>query len=215
MPEVPTAGPAGDDRQRWPFSTICVFCGSSPGRDPAYLAAATETGAILAGAGIDVVYGGGSAGLMGALADAALDAGGHVTGILPTGLFPDGVTASPERDHHTGTFLVEEVDDMHARKARFHELSDGFMVLPGGLGTLEEMAEIATWAQIGIHDRPIGFLDVLGYFDPLMDWLDRAVTEGFLTAEARRQLHVAPDPAALLGRMARQRVGGEPTWLDA
>ena len=192
-----------------------MFCGSSPGRDPAYLAAATETGALLGGAGIALVYGGGSAGLMGALADAALDAGGRVTGVLPTGLFPDGVTASPERDHHRGTFVVEEVEDMHARKARFHELAEGFVVLPGGLGTLEEMAEIATWAQIGIHDRPIGFLDVRGYFDPLLAWFDRAVGEGFLSATAREQLYVAADPVELLDRMARHDAVVEPKWLDA
>lgn len=189
-----------------------MFCGSSPGRDPAYLSAATETGTVLARAGIDIVYGGGSAGLMGALADAALDAGGRVTGVLPTGLFPDGVTATPVRDHHTGSLVIEEVEDMHARKARFHALSDAFLVLPGGLGTLEEMAEIATWAQIGIHDSPIGFLDVLGYFDPLMAWLDRAVEEGFLRASTRAQLLVDPDPVGLLGQMAASRPTAEPKW---
>lgn len=195
------------------FASVCVFCGSSPGRDPAYLAAAAETGATLARRGIDIVYGGGSAGLMGALADAALDGGGRVTGVLPTGLFPDGVTATPVRDHHTGTFVIEEVEDMHARKARFHALSDAFLVLPGGLGTLEEMAEIATWAQIGIHDRPIGFLDVLGYFDPLMAWLDRAVDEGFLRASTRAQLLVGPEPAPLLQEMAELRPVDEPKWI--
>ncbi len=117
---------------------------------------------------------------MGALATAALDAGGDVIGILPAGLFPDGVTASPLRDHHAGTFALEEAVDMHARKARFHALGDAFIVLPGGMGTLEEFSEVATWAQIGIHDRAIGFLDVNGYFDALLDWFDRAVADGFL-----------------------------------
>jgi uncharacterized protein (TIGR00730 family) len=196
------------------FDRICVFCGSSPGRDPLHLAAATETGAVLAERGIGVVYGGGSAGLMGALADAALAAGGDVVGVLPTGLFPDGVTASPLRDHHPGTFSVEEVADMHARKARFHALADGFIVLPGGLGTLEEMAEVATWAQIGLHDRPIGFLDVNGYYDALMSWFDRAVEEGFLLASTRAQLYVADDVASLLQRMASHRQVREPKWVD-
>ena len=169
---------------------------------------------MLAERGIGVVYGGGSAGLMGALADAALTAGGDVVGVLPTGLFPDGVTASPLRDHHSGTFTVEEVADMHARKARFHALADGFVVLPGGLGTLEEMAEVATWAQIGLHDRPIGFLDVNGYYDALMSWFDRAVEEGFLIAATRAQLYVADDVGSLLERMASHRQVREPKWVD-
>lgn len=196
------------------FGRICVFCGSSPGADPAYLAAAIETGTALAERGIGLVYGGGSAGLMGALADAALSAGGHVVGVLPTGLFPDGVTASPLRDHHRGTLRVEEVETMHARKARFHDLADGFVVLPGGLGTLEEMAEIATWAQIGLHDRPIGFLDVNGYYDLLMAWFDRAVEERFLTAATRSQLHIDPDPVALIELMSMHRPVREAKWLD-
>jgi uncharacterized protein (TIGR00730 family) len=197
------------------FRRICVFCGSSPGRNPAYLASAVEMGTALAERRIGLVYGGGSAGLMGALADAALDAGGDVVGVLPTGLFPDGVTASPLRDHHTGTLVIEEVEDMHARKARFHALSDGFVVLPGGLGTLEEMAEIATWAHIGIHDDPIGFLDVDGYFDALLAWFDRAVDDGFLRASARDQLHVSHDPVVLLERMAAHRPVREAKWMSS
>ena len=197
-----------------PFRRICVFCGSSPGRDPAYLAAATELGALLAQRGIAVVYGGGSAGLMGALATAALDAGGHVTGVLPAGLFPDGVTASPLRDHHAGTFVLEEAVDMHARKARFHDLADGYVVLPGGLGTLEEAAEVATWAQIGLHERPVGFLDVGGYWDALFAWLDRAVADGFLLGTTREQLLLATDPVALLERMAAHSPVHESKWID-
>lgn len=191
-----------------------MFCGSSAGRRASYLAAATEVGTLLGRNGIGLVYGGGSAGLMGALADAALDAGADVVGVLPTGLFPDGVTASPVRDHHRGRFRLEEVEDMHARKARFHDLSDGFIVLPGGLGTLEETAEIATWAQIGIHSMPIGFLDVDGYFDALFAWFDRAVEDGFLRASAREQLHLATDPVELLDRMASHEVTTEPKWID-
>lgn len=196
------------------FGRICVFCGSSPGRDPAYVLAAADTGRLLAERGIGVVYGGGSAGLMGALADAALGAGGEVIGVLPVGLFPDAVTATPLRDHHTGSFRLEEVADMHARKARFHALADGYIVLPGGLGTLEEMAEVATWAQIGLHDSPIGFLDVDGYYDPLMAWFDRAVEERFLAPTVRAQFHVAADPADLLARMSDHRPVREGKWLD-
>lgn len=196
-----------------PFRNICVFCGSSSGHRPSYLAAATEVGTVLGRNGIGLVYGGGSAGLMGALADAALDSGADVVGVLPTGLFPAGVTASPLRDHHHGHLRIEEVEDMHARKARFHDLADAFIVLPGGLGTLEEMAEIATWAQIGIHAMPIGFLDVDGYFDTLFAWFDRAVDDGFLRASTREQLHLATDPVELLDRMASREVTTEPKWI--
>ncbi len=212
MAATPTPTPSGPGR--WPFRRICVFCGSSAGTDPAYREAAAATGRLLGEHGIGVVYGGGSAGLMGALAGAALDAGAEVTGILPAGLFPDGVTASPLRDHHSGTFVLEEADDMHARKARFHALGDAFVVLPGGMGTLEEMSEVATWAQIGIHDRAIGFLDVNGYFDSLLAWFDRAVTDGFLRRSARELLHVETDPVSLLDRLAAHRPANEAKWID-
>lgn len=161
-----------------------MFCGSSPGRDPAFLGAARDLGRTLAERGIGVVYGGGSAGLMGALATAALEAGGDVTGVLPAGLFPDGVTASPLRDHHPGTFTLEEALDMHARKARFHQLADAYVVLPGGLGTLEELAEVATWAQLGIHRRPIVVVDVEGFWAPLRRLLHEAAAGGFLSDQS-------------------------------
>lgn len=196
------------------FGRVCVFCGSSAGSDPAYRAAAAATGTALAARGIVTVYGGGSAGLMGALATAALDHGGHVIGVLPTGLFPDGVTASPLRDHHDGRFDLVEVPDMHARKARFHALADAYLVLPGGLGTLEEMAEVATWAQIGLHDSPIGFLDVNGYFRSLLDWVDRAVGDGFLTTTHRDSLIRSEDVDDLLDRLASQRTRQESKWID-
>ena len=212
MPATPLAddSPSG----RWPFRRVCVFCGSSAGTDPAYREAAAALGRLLGEQGIGLVYGGGSAGLMGALADAALDAGADVVGILPAGLFPDGVTASPLREHHSGTFSLEETADMHARKARFHALGDAFVALPGGLGTLEELSEVATWAQIGIHDRAIGLLDVNGYFDALLAWFDRAVADGFLRRSAREQLHVEADPAALLDRLAAHRPVVEGKWID-
>lgn len=196
------------------FARICVFCGSSGGTDPAYRSAAAATGRTLAERGIVTVYGGGSAGLMGTLATAALAAGGHVIGVLPVGLFPDGVTATPLRDDHTGTLDVIETADMHTRKARFHALADAYVVLPGGLGTLEEAAEVATWAQIGLHDSPIGFLDVNGYFESLLAWIDRAVDEGFLRESNRDALVRAADIDTLLDRLGAHRAGDESKWID-
>ncbi len=150
---------------------------------------------------------------MGALASAALDAGGHVIGVLPAGLFPDGVTASPLLDSHSGTFEIHETADMHARKAMFHSLADAYIVLPGGLGTLEEMAEVATWAQIGLHDCPIGFLDVNGYFDSLLAWIDRAVEDGFLRPENRDGLVRSSDVDSLLELLAAHEPTTETKWL--
>lgn len=189
-----------------------MFCGSSPGAAPDFVIAATAVGRLLAEAGIAVVYGGGSAGLMGAVATGALDAGGDVIGVLPQGLFPDGVTASPGCASHRGTLVIEEVADMHARKARFHQLADAYIVLPGGLGTLEEWAEVATWGQIGLHDRPIGFLDVNGHFDALFAWLDQTVVDGFVRAGIRDQLVRSSDPAALITHLATARLHAEPKW---
>ncbi|WP_436795938.1 TIGR00730 family Rossman fold protein [Actinospongicola halichondriae] len=197
-----------------PFRRVCVFCGSSSGRDPAYEAAAAATGTALASRGIVTVYGGGSAGLMGALATAALAAGGQVIGVLPTGLFPDGVTATPLRDGHPGSIEILEVPDMHARKAQFHALADAYVVLPGGLGTLEEMAEVATWAQIGLHESPIGFFDVNGYFGSLLDWVDRAVDDGFLKPSNRDALVRASDIDDLLDRLAEREPDRSSKWID-
>jgi uncharacterized protein (TIGR00730 family) len=210
---VPVA-PRSDDQPPAAFARVCVFCGSSAGRDPAYRDAAVATGTALARRGIVTVYGGGSAGLMGSLATAALAAGGHVIGVLPAGLFPDGVTATPLRDHHPGTIEIVEAADMHARKARFHALADAYLVLPGGLGTLEEMAEVATWAQIGLHDSPIGFLDVGGYFSSLLAWIDRAVDDGFMKPGNRDALVRATDVDTLLDRLAERRTTEASKWVD-
>ncbi len=150
---------------------------------------------------------------MGALATAALEAGGHVIGVLPTGLFPDGVTATPLRSDHAGTLEVVEVADMHARKAQFHALADAYVVLPGGLGTLEEMAEVATLAQIGLHESPIGFLDVCGYFEALLRWVDRAVDDGFLTGSNRDTLVRSSDIDDLLERLATHRPDRAQKWI--
>ena len=176
---------------RSPMARICVFCGSSPGADPRFLAAAREMGRALAARGLGLVYGGGSVGLMGAVADAALEAGAEVVGVIPQ------VLQIRELAHERLTTL-HVVGSMHERKALMAELSDGFVALPGGMGTLEELAEVLTWAQLGLHARPCGLLDVAGYYDPLVAFFDRAVEAGFLRREHRRILLTGTTPAALL-----------------
>jgi uncharacterized protein (TIGR00730 family) len=172
---------------------ICVFCGASPGRDPAFMAAARAVGAGLAGRDIGIVYGGGRVGLMGALADAALEAGGEVIGVIPQGLVDRELA-------HPGLTELRIVASLHERKAVMAELSDAFIALPGGLGTLEELAEVTSWAQLELHAKPIGLMDVGDYWDPLLAWLDGAVEAGFLAADHRRLLGRAPDLDALLER---------------
>lgn len=179
---------------RAPMARICVFCGSSPGTDPRYLEAAREMGRTLAGRGLGLVYGGGSVGLMGAVADAALEAGGEVIGVIPQ------VLQIRELAHRRLTTL-HVVGSMHERKARMAELSDGFVALPGGMGTLEELSEVLTWAQLGLHARPCGLLDVAGYYDPLVAFFDRAVEAGFLRREHRRILVTGTTPASLLDQL--------------
>ena len=174
---------------------LCVFCGASPGRDPGYLELARSVGAGLAGRGIGIVYGGSRVGLMGGLADAALAAGGEIIGVIPRQLV-DREQARP------GLSELRIVGSLHERKALMAELADGFIALPGGLGTLEELAEVASWAQLGLHDKPIGLLGG-GYWDPLMAWLDRAVAEGFLASDNRRLLQVDADLDSLLARFER------------
>jgi uncharacterized protein (TIGR00730 family) len=177
---------------------ICVFCGSSPGHDPRYLEAARTMGQTLARRGLGLVYGGGSVGLMGAVADAALAAGGEVIGVIPE------VLQIRELAHRSLTTL-HVVGSMHERKALMAELSDGFVALPGGMGTLEELSEVLTWAQLGLHARPIGLLDVAGYYQPLADFFDRAVGAGFLRPAHRALLLVGHDPGVLLDRFAAWR----------
>jgi len=172
---------------------ICVFCGASPGSDPVYMELAASVGAGLAMRGIHVVYGGGRLGLMGALADAALAAGGQVIGVIPRGLVGRELA-------HPGVTELRIVESLHERKAQMAELADGFIALPGGLGTLEELAEVASWAQLELHDKPIGLLGRAGYWDSLLAWLDHAVAEGFISAEHRRLVSVDPDLDALLAR---------------
>jgi uncharacterized protein (TIGR00730 family) len=172
---------------------ICVFCGASPGRDPAYVELATSVGAGLASRGIGVVYGGGRLGLMGALADAALTAGGEVIGVIPRGLVGRELA-------HPDVTELRIVESLHERKAQMAALADGFVALPGGLGTLEELAEVASWAQLELHAKPIGLLGLAGYWDPLLTWLDHAVAEGFISVQHRRLVGVDADLDALLAR---------------
>lgn len=177
---------------------ICVFCGASPGRDPAYVGLATTVGAGLARRGIAVVYGGGRLGLMGALADAALAAGGEVIGVIPRGLVGRELA-------HPGVTELRIVESLHERKAQMAELADGFIALPGGLGTLEELAEVASWAQLELHAKPIGLLGHAGYWDSLFAWLDQAVGEGFISPQHRRLVGVDADLDALLARFEAWR----------
>lgn len=177
---------------------LCVFCGASPGRAPSHAAFARDVGAGLAARGIGVVYGGGRVGLMGALADGALGAGGEVIGVIPRGLVDRELA-------HSGVTELRVVETLHERKAVMASLADGFVALPGGLGTLEELAEAMSWAQLDLHDKPCGVLDPTGYFDPLLAFLDRAVEEGFLDSGHRELLVVARDLDSLLTRFEAHR----------
>jgi uncharacterized protein (TIGR00730 family) len=172
---------------------ICVFCGASPGRDPAYLQLATSVGAGLAEREIGIVYGGSRVGMMGALADAALATGGEVIGIIPRRLVDRELA-------HRGLTDLRVVETLHERKAEMAATSDGFIALPGGLGTLEELAEVASWAQLGLHAKPIGLLGPAGYWDALLGWLDHAVEEGFIAPGHRALVDLDPDLETLLER---------------
>lgn len=174
----------------------CVFCGSSPGHDPQFVAAARELGTALALRHIDVVYGGGRIGMMGALADAALDAGGRVIGVIPHSLERREVA-------HQGLTELHVVGSMHERKAMMAELSDGFIALPGGFGTLEEICEAITWVQLGLQHKPCLLANVGGYYDPLIAMLDAAAQAGFISAVNRAIPETFPTVAALVGRIAR------------
>jgi len=175
--------------------SICVFCGSRPGVRPAYRAAAELLGKTLAERGLELVYGGGNVGLMGVVADACLAAGGKVVGVIPRALMEWEVG-------HEGLSRLEVVDSMHTRKTRMAELADGFIALPGGLGTFEELFEILTWAQLGFHNKPTALLNVEAYYQPLIQLMDRGVGEGFMKAENRGLLLVEDNVVALLRAMA-------------
>lgn len=184
------------------LGSVAVFCGSSFGRSPAYVEAARLTGRTLAERGIDVVYGGGHVGLMGAVADAALEAGGRVVGVIPRQL------DDRELAHH-GLSELHVVESMHERKQRMADLSDAFIALPGGAGTLEEIAEQWTWAQLTIHAKPSGFLDVDGFWAPMRAMLDTMVTEGFVRAEQSGIVSFSDDLDELLSMLS-----APPSWTD-
>ena len=172
---------------------ICVFCGSSAGGDAAYLAAARAMGATLARRKLGLVYGGARIGLMGAMADSVLAGGGDVVGVIPRALAQKEVA-------HTGLTDLRIVESMHERKAMMMRLAAGFVAMPGGFGTLDEVCEALTWAQLGLHGKPCGLLNVRGYFDRLLTFLDHATGERFLQPEHRAMLLVSPDPDELLDR---------------
>jgi uncharacterized protein (TIGR00730 family) len=173
------------------MKTVAVYCGAQPGRNPAYLAAATQVGEALARAGRTLVYGGGKVGMMGALADTVLAAGGQAIGVMPRDLVTREIA-------HKGLTELQVVNSMHERKWRMAELGDAFLSLPGGAGTLEEFFEQWTWGQLGFHDKPNALLNVAGYFDPLIATLDRMVGEGFLAPEYRDMLIIGDDIGAIL-----------------
>jgi uncharacterized protein (TIGR00730 family) len=173
-----------------PLVRLGVFCGSSDGRHPAYVEAARTVGRLAAARGLAIVYGGSRLGLMGAVADAALAAGGTVIGVIPRALVDREIA-------HSGLSALHVVSGMHERKAKMAELSHAFVALPGGAGTLDELFEIWTWAQLGLHDKPIGLLDLDGFYTHLLRHLDTAVAAGFLRPSARATLRVASDPHTL------------------
>jgi hypothetical protein len=173
---------------------IGVFCGSNPGARECYSKAATELGGILARRGIELVFGGGHIGLMGAIADAVLSSGGKVIGVIPEALVARELVHRAVQD-------LRVVASMHERKALMAELSDGFIALPGGFGTFEEFCEILTWAQLGLHQKPCGLLNVEGYYDPLLELFDHAVREQFLTHQHRNWVLLDTDADRLLDRM--------------
>lgn len=185
---------------------MCVFCGSSGGTRPAYADAARELGELLASRGIGLVYGGGDVGLMGVLADAALAAGGDVIGVIPSALAEREVA-------HAGLTKLHIVRTMHERKQMMHDLSDAFVALPGGLGTLEEFFEVLTWGQLGMHAKPCGILDVEGFYEPLLALLDRAVADQLLRAENRTILIYDTGAERLLDRMAAYEAPAGAKWI--
>jgi uncharacterized protein (TIGR00730 family) len=187
---------------------VCVFTGSNPGARPEYRTSAEELGRVLAGRGLGLVYGGARLGLMGAVADAVLASQGHVTGVIPTSL----VAKEVAHDHLSDLRIVAS---MHERKAMMAELADGFIALPGGWGTLDEFFEILTWGQLGMHHKPCGLLNVQGYFDRLLSFIDHSIAEGFVRREYRPMISVATSPGALLDMMDAYRPPRIEKWIDA
>ncbi|MED6137675.1 Cytokinin riboside 5'-monophosphate phosphoribohydrolase log7, variant 2 [Stylosanthes scabra] len=173
------------------FKRICVFCGSSSGNKPTYREAALQLANELVERRIDLVYGGGSVGLMGLVSQAVHDGGRHVLGVIPTSLMPREITGDPIGE-------VRAVSNMHQRKAEMARQADAFIALPGGYGTLEELLEVITWAQLGIHTKPVGLLNVDGFYNSLLSFIDKAVDEGFISPTSRRIIVSAPTPKQLI-----------------
>jgi uncharacterized protein (TIGR00730 family) len=187
---------------------VCVFCGSSTPPDRRYRDAARALGTLIAQRGIGLVYGGGSVGLMGELADAALAGGGRVTGVIPVGLFAREIG-------HSGLTELRETGSMHERKQLMYDLSDAFIALPGGLGTLEELAEVTTWSQLGLHRKPIVLLDVDAFWEPLVSQLDRMVSVGLLKQVNRALVQRAHSPEEALSALASAEPGYAEKWITA
>ena len=187
------------------IESVCVFLGSSTGSNPANADATIAMGQALVERDIRLVYGGGNAGLMGLLANTVLDAGGEVLGIIPENLFTKEVT-------HRGLTELIETSTMHERKGLMYERSDAFAALPGGMGTLDELAEVSTWRQIRLHDKPTGVVNTDGYYDHLLQWFDRVTSDGLMSANSRSLLHTAPTPAALLDLFQGEQPVAESKW---
>ena len=185
---------------------ICVFCGAKTGNGREYRDAAHELGRVLVSEGVGLVFGGGSVGLMGVLADVMLEAGGEVVGVIPERL-------ATKELRHTGVTTMHVVESMHARKALMAQLADAFIALPGGLGTFEELFEVLTWAQLGFHSKSTGLLNVAGYFDPLMRLIDHAAEEGFLKPACRELLCLEERPEMLLTRLRTHQMPHVKRWL--
>jgi len=190
-----------------PFRSLCVFCGSSSGDDPAYTEQARALGTLLAQRGCRLIYGGGKVGLMGAIADAVLSGGGEVVGVIP------GALVDRELAHH-GVTDLRIVHSMHERKALMADLSDGFIAMPGGFGTLEELFEVLTWAQLGFHQKPCGLLNVGGFFDPLLAMLDQAAARQFMRPQHRSILVTSDHPEELLTALAGFEPPDVEKWID-
>ncbi len=186
---------------------ICIFCGSNPGRLPIYLEAATALGTALAKAGIGVVYGGASVGLMGAVADSALASGGEVIGVIPQSLVAKELS-------HKGLTELHVTASMHERKAMMADLSDGFIALPGGVGTLEELFEIWTWAQLGFHKKGVGVLNIGGFYDPLIAFLDHVAGERFMQPQHRGMLLVEDTPEKMIAALKAYEAPVVTKWID-
>jgi uncharacterized protein (TIGR00730 family) len=190
-----------------PFRSVCVYCGASSGHDPVHAEAARALGREMAQQRLALIYGGGHVGLMGIIADAVLDAGGEVTGVIPKALM------DTEVGHDRLTRLMV-VKDMHERKALMAELANGFIAMPGGIGTLEELFEAMTWAQLGFHEKPVGLLNVNGFYDKLLAFLSQLEQEGFLRAEHKNLLINESEPSALLERLREFRMPEGVSWLS-